>query len=42
MLYYSQKGKNATEMQKEIFAVYREGVVIDQICQKCFIKFLDV
>ena len=39
MLYYFKKGKNATEMQEKICAVYGEGVVIDQTCQKWFVKF---
>ena len=41
MLYYFKKGKNATEMQKtkKICAVYGEGAVTDQICQKWFVKF---
>ena len=38
-LYYFKKGKNATEMQK-ICAVYGEGAVTDQTCQKWFAKFL--
>ena len=38
-LYYFKKGKNATEMQK-IYAVYGEGAVTDQTCQKWFAKFL--
>ena len=29
MLYYLKEGKNATEMQKNICAVYGEGAVID-------------
>ena len=29
MLYYFMKGKNATEMQKRICAVYGEGAVTD-------------
>ena len=29
MLYYLKRGKNATEMQKKICAVYGEGAVID-------------
>ena len=29
MLYYFQKGNNATEMQKKICAVYGEGAVTD-------------
>ena len=40
MFYYFKKGKNATEMQKEICAVYGEGAVTDQACQKWFMKFL--
>ena len=40
MLYYFKKGKNATEMQKKICAVYGESVVIGQTCQKWFTKFL--
>ena len=34
-----QKGKNTTETQKKIFAVYGEGAVTDQMCQKWFVKF---
>ena len=37
ILYYFKKGKNATEMQKNICAVYGEGAVTDQ---KQFAKFL--
>ena len=40
MLYYFKKGKNATEMQKKICAVYGEGTVTDWTCQKCFVKIL--
>ena len=40
MLYYFKKGKNATEMQKKICAVYGEGAVTDRTCQKWFAKFL--
>ena len=40
MLYYFKKVKNATEMQKEICAVYGEGAMIDWMCQKWFAKFL--
>ena len=40
ILYYFKKGKNATEMQKEIWAVYGEGAVIDGMCRKWFAKFL--
>ena len=40
MLYYFMKWKNATEMQKKkICAVYGEGVVTNQTCQKWFAKF---
>ena len=39
MLYYFKKGKNATKMQIKICAVYREGAVTDQTCQKWFAKF---
>ena len=39
MLYYSKKGKNATEMPKKICAVYGEGAVTDWMCQKWFVKF---
>ena len=40
MLYYFKKGKNTTEMQKKICAVYGEGAVTDGTCQKWFVKFL--
>ena len=41
MLYYFKKDKNTTEMQnKKICAVYGEGAVTDQTCQKCFVEFL--
>ena len=39
MLYYFKKGKNTTEMQKKIFAVYGEGAVTDWRCPKWFVKF---
>ena len=39
MLYYFEKGKNATETQKKICAVYGESSVNDQTCQKWFAKF---
>ena len=39
MLYYFQKGKNATETQKKICAVYGGGTLTDQMCQKWFVKF---
>ena len=38
-LYYFKKSKNATEMQKQICAVYGKGTVTDQMCQKWFVKF---
>ena len=38
MLYF-KKGKNATETQKMICAVYGEGAVTDQTRQKWFVKF---
>ena len=34
MLYYFKKGKNATEMQKKIWAVYGAGAMTDGTCQK--------
>ena len=40
MCYYFKKGKNATETQKKICAVYRVCAVTDQTCQKWFVKFL--
>ena len=39
MLYYFKKGKNSIEMQKKICAMYGEGAVTDQTCQKWFVKF---
>ena len=39
MLYYFKESKNATEIQKKISAVYREGAVTDQTCPKWFMKF---
>ena len=34
MLYYFEKGKNATEVQdKKIYAVYGEGAVTNRTCQ---------
>ena len=39
MAYYFKKGKNATEIQKKICAVYGEGAVADRTCQKWFAKF---
>ena len=38
-VYYFKKGKNATETQEKICAVYGEGAVTDQMCQKWFAKF---
>ena len=40
MLYYFKKGKNATEMQNKIYAVYGESAVTDWKCQKWIVKFL--
>ena len=34
VLYYFKKGKNTTEMQRDICAVHGEGAVTDQLCQK--------
>ena len=42
MLYYFKKGTNATETQKKICIAYGEGTVTDQMCQKWFVKFLDL
>ena len=39
VLYYFKKGKNSIEMQKKICAMYGEGAVTDQTCQKWFAKF---
>ena len=39
MLYYFKKSKNATETHKKICAVYGEGAVTGQTCQKWFMKF---
>ena len=39
MLYYFKKSKIATETQKEICAVYGEGVVTGWMYQKWFVKF---
>ena len=39
MLCHLKKGKNTTETQKRICAVYGEGAVTDQMCQKWFAKF---
>ena len=39
MLYLLKEGKNTTEMQKEMWAVYGAGAVTDQTCQKWFAKF---
>ena len=41
LAYYTlfKKGKNATEMRKKICAVYGEGAVTNQMCQKWFSKF---
>ena len=39
MLYYFKKGKNTTETQKKICAMYGKGTVTDRMCQKWFAKF---
>ena len=39
-LYYFKEGKNATEMQKIIYAVYGEGAVTGQMCPKEVCKVL--
>ena len=38
VMFYYFKGKNATEMQKKICAVYGEGAVTDWMSQKWFVK----
>ena len=38
MFYYFKKGKNATDTQKKICAMYGEGAVTDWMCQKWFVK----
>ena len=40
MLYYFKKGKNTTDTQKEIYAVYREGAVAEWTCQRLSAKFV--
>ena len=37
--YYFKKGKNTTEMQTKICAVYGKGAVTDRMCQKWFVNF---
>ena len=39
MLYYFKKGKNTTETQNKICAVYGEGTMTDWMYQKWFVKF---
>ena len=39
MLFYFRKGKNATQTQKKICAVYGENAVSKRMCQKWFAKF---
>ena len=39
ILYYFKKGKNTTETQKNICAVYGEHAVTDLMCQKWFVTF---
>ena len=38
MLYYFQKGKNVSELQKKVCAVYGEGTMSDRTSQKWFAK----
>ena len=40
MHYYFKKGKNTTETQTKMCALYGEGAVTDRMCQKWFMKFL--
>ena len=40
MLYYLKKGKNTTEMQNKICAVYGEGAVSDWTCQSGLRSFV--
>ena len=37
-LYCFNKGRNEAEMQKKVCAVYGEGDVSDQMCQKWLVK----
>ena len=39
MLYFFKKGKNGTEMQKKICAVFGEGAVTDKKCPKWFANY---
>ena len=39
MLSYFKEGKNSTEMQNKICAVYGEGAVTAPVCQKRFARF---
>ena len=40
-LYYFKKGETHLKRKKKICAVYGQGAKTDQMCQKCFAKFLD-
>ena len=40
MFITSRKVKTQLKCKKEICAVYEEGAVTDQTCQKWFVKFL--
>ena len=40
ILYYFKKDKNTIKMQINVCAVYGEGAVTDQRCQKWFEEFL--
>ena len=39
ILYYFKKGKMQLKWKKKICAVYGDGAVTDQTCQKWFVKF---
>ena len=39
ILYYFEKGKNATETHKKICAVYGKGAGTDRMCQKWLVTF---
>ena len=40
MLYYFKKGKNTTETQRKICAMYGKVAMTKQMCQKWFCKVL--
>lgn len=39
MLFYFKKGKNATQTQRKIYAVYGEDAIKEQTCRKWFARF---